>query len=67
MIKINLSKIMGEKRIKQCDISKATKIRPGTINSYYHEYIKKMNVQDLDKLCKFLDCQVSDLLEYIPD
>lgn len=67
MIKIHLSKILGERRITQSDLSEMTHIRPGTINAYYHEYIKRINVDDLDKLCKALDCKLSDLIEYIPD
>lgn len=26
-----------------------------------------LNFNDLDKLCKLLDCQPGDLIEYIPD
>lgn len=28
---------------------------------------KQLNFNDLNKLCKLLDCQPGDLLEYIPD
>ena len=27
----------------------------------------QLNINDLNKLCKLLDCQPGDLLEYIPD
>jgi putative transcriptional regulator len=67
MIRIYLSKILGEKRITQTALSKGTGIRPGTINLMYHEYIKRVNVEDLNKLCAFLGCTLSDLIEYIPD
>jgi putative transcriptional regulator len=67
MIRIRLSTILGTKRITQSELSKKTGIRPGTINLMYHEYIKRVNISDINKLCEFLDCTVSDLIEYIPD
>lgn len=67
MIKINLSRLLGEKRINQKDFSKLAKVRRATINAYYNEYVKRINKEDLDKMCKSLNCQISDLIEYIPD
>jgi putative transcriptional regulator len=67
MIKIHLSKILGEKRITQKKLSELTGIRPGTINAYYHEYIQRINVTDLDKICKALNCKLYELIEYIPN
>jgi putative transcriptional regulator len=67
MIKINLSKILGEKRINQKELSKNARIRPGTINAYYHNYIKRMNVADLIKICDTLNCSLDELIEYKPD
>ncbi|HYF75263.1 MAG TPA: helix-turn-helix transcriptional regulator [Candidatus Nitrosocosmicus sp.] len=67
MIKIHLSRVLGERRITQAALAKKTGIRPTTINMYYHEYIKRMNVDDLDIMCKVLKCRLEDLLEFIPD
>lgn len=67
MIKIYLSRLLGEKRITQKELSERADIRPGTINAYYHEYTKRVNLKDLNKICDFLNCKLSDLIEYIPD
>ena len=37
MIRIQLSRLLGEKRLTQADISRMTGIRAGTINDLYHE------------------------------
>ena len=37
MIKILLSKKLGEMRLTQADLARATGIRPNTINELYHE------------------------------
>lgn len=67
MIKINLSRILGEKRINQRELSRLTKIRPNTINAYYNDYVQRLNRADINKICQALDCNISDLIEYIPD
>lgn len=67
MIKIYLSRILGEKRWTQADLAKKTGIRPNTISEMYNELIERVNLDYLDKICEVLDCEISDLLEYIPN
>lgn len=62
MIRIHLSKILGEKRLTQADLARMTGIRAGTINDLYHEIASRINLEHLDLLCEALDCDVSDLL-----
>lgn len=66
MIKIHLSKLLGEKRWTQADLARSTGIRPSTIGDYYHELVERVNLNHLDKICEVLGCQVSDILEYVP-
>lgn len=67
VIKIHLSRLLGERRWTQSDLAKATGIRPSTIGDYYHEMADRMNLNHLDKICAVLGCQVSDILEYLPN
>lgn len=67
MIKIYLSRILGEKRWTQKDLATVTGIRPSTINEWYHEIVSRLNVEHIDKICEALDCDLSDLIEYIPN
>ncbi len=67
MIKIHLSRILGERRWTQAELAKKTGIRPSTINEMYHEIIERVNLDYLDLICEALDCEVSDILEYIPN
>lgn len=67
MIKIHLSRILGERKMSQRDLAKKTGIRPNTISAMYHETIKRLDIDILDKICEVLDIQVSDLIEYVPD
>ena len=67
MIKIYLSKVLGERRWTQADLARATGIRPSTINEMYHEIIERVNIEYLDRICETLECNLDDLMEYIPN
>ena len=67
MIKIHLSRLMGEQRINQIELATKADIRPATINEYYHELVERVNLDYLSRICAALNCDISDLLEYIPD
>jgi putative transcriptional regulator len=67
MIRIHLSRILGEKRWTQADLARKTGIRPNTISEIYNELIERINIDHLDIICEVLDCDVSDILEYVPN
>lgn len=66
MIKILLSRKLGELRWTQADLARATGIRPSTINEYYHELTQRMNLDHLDLICDALDCDIDEILIRIP-
>lgn len=67
MIKILLSKKLGEMRWTQADLSRATGIRANTINELYHELAERVNLEHLDLICEALDCNLDDLMVRIPN
>lgn len=67
MVKITLSRVMGEKRITQKELSRATKIRPNTINDLYHDVAYSISVANLSKICEALHCNLGDIFTYTPD
>ena len=67
MIKNHLSRILGERRWKQSKLARETGIRPGTISDLYQEVAERVSFDHLDKICEALDCDLSELLEYIPN
>ena len=42
-------------------------IRPATVSQMYYEETKRIDVRHLSNICKVFNCELSDLLEYIPD
>ncbi|AGF56912.1 putative transcriptional regulator [Clostridium saccharoperbutylacetonicum] len=67
MIRINLSKVLGEERLTQARLARETEIRPNTISELYHELVDRVNLNHLDKICEVLGCDLSDILEYEPN
>ena len=69
MIKCYLRQIMAEKKIDDIiDIMRATNISRAPISKLYKEEdINTVKFNIILKLCDYLDCKLSDLIEYIPD
>ena len=67
MIRILLSRKMGELRVTQAELSDATGIRPNTINDLYHDVADRVSLENLDKICEALGCELSEILEYSPN
>ena len=66
MIRIRLSTLLGERSITQAELARKTGIRPATINEMYHEFSVRVNLEHLDKICDVLNCDIAELLEYVP-
>ena len=62
MIKILLSRKLGELRWTQADLARATGIRPNTINDLYHDIAERVNLEHLDLICEALNCDLSEIL-----
>jgi len=67
MIRIHLSRLLGEKRWSQAQLSRLTGIRPNTISELYNEFVDRVSLDQLNRICQILECDISDLLEYVPD
>ena len=66
MIKIKLSDLLGKNKMTQKALADMTQIRPATISKMYYEETKRVDIDQLDRICSAFDCEISDLLEYLP-
>lgn len=55
---------MGERKMRIADVIRETGINRSMITLMYKDEVQKLDVDALDKLCRFFDCQVSDILEF---
>ena len=66
-VKCNLSRILGEKKMKMSELAKQSGVSKTTILSLYHEGAKGVTFEVLSKIGTALNCELSDLLEFIEE
>lgn len=67
MIRILLSKRLGEIRMTQADLARKTGIRANTINDLYHELTDRISLTQIEQICEVVGCEFSDLIVQVPD
>jgi putative transcriptional regulator len=64
VIKIKVSDLLGKNKMTQKELSDKTGIRPGTVSALYHETIKRIDIEQMDKLCEVFNCQPGEILSF---
>lgn len=67
MIKVHLAKMMGERKLNITDVARATNLNRNTVTLLYRETARRVDFETLEALCKFFDCGVGDLVEYLEE
>lgn len=67
MIRVKISELLGKHKMTQKALAELTGIRAATISKMYYEEIKRIEIDQIDKICKAFHCSISDFLEYIPE
>ena len=62
MIKSLLSRKLGELIVTRTDLSRATGIRLNTISALYNDALDRISMEQLDKICEALNCELSEIL-----
>ncbi len=65
MIKCRLSRLLGDKRMPVLELKRRTGLSYVTLQNLYHEKTAGVAFDTIDKICKSLECNISDLLEYV--
>lgn len=65
MIKCHLSRIMGEKKLRVADVARAIGVHRNAITLLYEETATRVDLETIDKLCEFLECEIKDLFEFV--
>lgn len=67
MIKCHLSAILGERKLKVAEVARESDINKNTLHRLYNETTTRIDLETIDKLCRYLDIQVEDLFELIDE
>ena len=67
MVRLTLDKQLEKCGITRYELSKRTGIVYHTIDSYYKNQVVRYDSYILNKFCEALDCDISDIIEYVKD
>jgi len=67
MIKVHLSRLLGERKMKQSELSRKANVRANTISDLYRERATAVSFINLEAICRVLNCDISELLEMCPN
>lgn len=67
MIRCHLSRLLGERKLRISDVVRDTGINRGTLTRLYHETAVRVELEVLEQLCLYLDCELHELLELVKE
>ena len=67
MIIVNLDVELAKKKMRSCELAERIGITPANLSVLKTGKAKAIRFTTLDAICKELNCQPGDILEYRPD
>lgn len=67
MVKLKLDKKLEEMNVSRYYLAKRTGIQYHIIDKYYKNTVVRYDSYILDRICQALSCDISDIIEYIPE
>ena len=67
MIVINLDVMLAKRKVSVTELSERLGITMANVSILKNGKAKAVRLETLNKICRILDCQPGDILEYVPD
>lgn len=65
-IRIKLNELLKKSGISKNKLSHRAEMQRTQINNYCNNTITRLDIDVLARICNVFDCEIGDLLEYIP-
>ena len=66
-IKINIEEKLNEKGLSKNKFSQKAEMQRTQLNKYINNEVVLLNIDVLARMCSVLECDISDILEYVPE
>jgi len=67
MIKCHLSRLMGEHKLRIADVARETGLHRNMVTLLYQETATRIDIDAIDRLCRYFKVPVGDLFEFVPE
>jgi len=67
MIVVNLDVMMAKRKVSLTDLAERVDLTPANLSILKTGKARAVRFSTLERICKELDCQPGDILEYRPD
>lgn len=67
MIRVNLDVMLARRKMTSGELANALGITQANLSILKTNKGKAIRFSTLDAICRVLDCQVADILEYVPE
>ena len=64
---VNIDVMLARRKLSVTELSEQLGITMANVSILKNGKAKAVKVETLNRLCRILDCQPGDLLEYVPD
>lgn len=65
-IRIKLDELIEQAGISKNKLSHKAEMQRSQINNYCNNKITRLDIEVLARICTVLNCEISDLLEFVP-
>lgn len=65
-IRVRLRELLEQRDMRQTELQAATGLGYSSINALYHGKTERVEFATLDAICSALNCDIGDILEYVP-
>ena len=63
MIRLKLSALMGERKLRISDVMRDTAISRNSLTRIYREEVDRLDLEILEKLCRYFEVDVDGMIE----
>jgi len=67
MIRCHLAILLAKRKVKISEVARELGIHRNALTLLYNETATRIDLNIIDQLCEYFDCELSDLLEYVPN
>ena len=67
MVRLTIDKYLEARGITRYELAKRTDVKFQTIDRYYKNRVVRYDSYILDRICKVLECDLCDIMEYVKD